>query len=165
MSVVWHRLEDLSGKGFDEVPSSCGIYLLRWARNSKPVPVSRIGGVDKQGLLYIGKAKRLKRRVRRLWRSIYERDLGSHTVGKTIILCNFPEIVNKAEYEITWESTEDEEGQEWNALVQYARRYKELPPLDLLVGRETYGIWGLGKWGKSKWASEPNDFLKAALGS
>lgn len=154
---------DLSGKGFGEVPSSSGIYLLRWVRNNKPVPVTRIGGIDLQGILYIGKTKKLKRRIRSLWRAISKERPDAHTVGKTIILSKFFELVKNSEYEITWELTKHEQGQEWAAMVSYAQKYKELPPLNLLVGREAYAIFGIAKFGKARFAYDPDDFVKAAL--
>lgn len=52
------RLDD----EWDNAPFSSGIYVVR-----RTEPVARLGGMDKQGTLYVGKARNLRERLRQMW--------------------------------------------------------------------------------------------------
>lgn len=56
--IVLERLE----AEWDEVPASSGVYIIRRRR-----PVSRLGGADRRGILYIGKAGNLRERLWQFW--------------------------------------------------------------------------------------------------
>jgi len=100
MEIKWYRLEDLAAKKFHNIPHNAGIYFVRWSRNGKPVPISRLKGFDDKGILYIGSAKKLRRRVQELWKGINGK-VEAHTIGKTIIFCKIFEVVSLNEYEIS----------------------------------------------------------------
>ena len=121
MKVNWHKLKDLAAKNFKDIPTDPGIYFVRWPKNGKPISIPRLAGVDHKGILYIGSAAKLKKRIRELWKGI-NGQVESHTIGKTIIFCKIFEIVNLDEYEISWgqlETRETAEGQEWTAIELY----------------------------------------------
>lgn len=71
-SSNWKKLGDLAKKKFIEVPSSIGVYILRWAKDGKPIPICRLGGQDVNGILYIGSGN-LKRRIKEIWRCANEK--------------------------------------------------------------------------------------------
>ena len=54
-------LEQLDAE-WDEMPVSAGVYVIRRRR-----PVPRVGGVDKRGIIYIGKAGNLRERLWQFW--------------------------------------------------------------------------------------------------
>lgn len=56
--VILERLE----ADWDRVPAAGGVYVVRRQR-----PVHRLGGVDKCGVLYVGKASNLRERLWQFW--------------------------------------------------------------------------------------------------
>jgi hypothetical protein len=154
MSEKWHKLKDLATKRFNNIPTNSGVYYLRWLRDDKPVCVARLHGSDNTGILYIGSARDLKDRIRKLWKAINGK-VNAHTIGKTIIFCGVNEIISLEDYEVKW--TECASGKEildeWKAIHSYAMKFKEPPPLNLGLRREMFALWDLGVWDKSKWTS------------
>ena len=152
MEIKWYKLKDLTIKNFKEITKDSGIYFVRWSKNGKPVSISRLNGVDQKGILYIGSAKELRKRIRELWKGI-NGQVENHTIGKTIIFCKVSEIINLDDYEISWEELKTREeamGQEWAAVKYYADKYKEPPPMNLGIRREYFGIFGIAKFGRSQ---------------
>jgi predicted GIY-YIG superfamily endonuclease len=167
MEIKWYRLEDLAAKKFYNIPNNTGIYFIRWSRNGKPVPISRLRGLDDKGILYIGSAKKLRRRVQELWKGINGK-VEAHTIGKTIIFCKIFEVIDLNKYEISWEELEthgNAVGQEWVAIKSYAEKFKEPPPLNLGIRREFFAIWGIAKFDKSRFAYETDEFVRSIINS
>jgi hypothetical protein len=167
MEIKWHKLKDLAAKKFNDVHKAPGIYFVRWSRNGKPISIPRLGGLDNMGILYIGSAANLRSRIRRLWRGI-NGQVEAHTIGKTIIFCKIFEVVNSNEYEVSWnelETPKTAKGQEWTAVALYAEKYKEPPPLNLLLQREMFAICGIAISGKSRVVHEPDDFVRSIMNS
>jgi len=166
MEIEWYKLEDLAIRKFRDTPNKPGIYFIRWSRNGKPVPIYR-RGLDDNGILYIGSAKKLRRRVRELWKGI-NRNVEAHTIGKTIIFCKIFELVNLDEFEISWEELKTHEnavGQEWTAVALYAEKYKEPPPLNLGIHREYFMVIGIGRIGKSRIGYDPDEYVRSIISS
>ncbi|MEM0049005.1 MAG: hypothetical protein QW424_01525 [Candidatus Bathyarchaeia archaeon] len=167
MEIKWCKLKNLADERFNNIHDVPGIYFVRWSRNGKPVSIPRLGGIDHKGILYIGSAARLRRRIRELWEGIKGR-VEAHTIGKTIIFCKISDIINLNEYEISWEelkTREDALGQEWAAIKSYVDKYKEPPPLNLAIRREFFAILGIAKLGKSHLAPEPDEFVRSIISS
>jgi hypothetical protein len=167
MQIKWYSLVELAAKKFSAIPNNPGIYFIRWARSGKAVQIPRLRGMDDKGILYMGSAKKLRRRTRELWRGINGK-VEDHTIGKTIIFCKISEVISGNEYEISWEELETREkavGQEWAAIKSYADKFKEPPPLNLGIRREFFAIWGISKWDKSRWAYEPDEFVRSLINS
>jgi excinuclease UvrABC nuclease subunit len=102
IEIRWYKLKDLAVKKFNDIRNVSGVYFVRRSKNGKPISIPRLGGFDHKGILYIGSAKKLRRRVRELWKGI-NGQVEVHTIGKTIIFCNISEVVNLDEYEVSWE--------------------------------------------------------------
>ena len=167
MEIKWHKLKDLNVDNFKNIPKNSGIYFVRWSKDGSPVSIPRLDGIDQKGILYIGSAKELRRRIRELWKGINGR-VEDHTIGKTIIFCKVFEIISLDEYEISWEELkahEDAVGQEWTAMASYAEKYREPPPLNLQLRRGMFTAWDIFKWDKSRWAYETDEFVKFVIDS
>jgi hypothetical protein len=165
MSIEWHKLTELAKDKFKVVPSDPGIYIARWSKEGKAVPIGRLAKIDTNGILYIGSAKNLKNRIRRLCRGIRQESEG-HTISKTILFCKVFEAVSPSEYEISWEKLkthEEAKGQEWTALKTYADKYKEPPPLNLGLQREHFAIFGIAKFDRAHFAYESDDFVNSTV--
>ena len=170
MSVNWKNLKNLASKKFLGVENKPGIYVIRWKNNETPVTINRFGGSDSNGLLYIGESKDLRRRFQRVWRGInkvpFSKNKTSNTLRRTIIFCKLHEEIAPDEYEVAWQhlSTKIEaQVQEAAALKLYSEKFKELPPLNLKLCSEKYGILGLGYFDQSRWSAKPNDFVKSII--
>jgi len=85
VDAAWHKLEDLAGERFSNIPKSPGVYFVRWSRGGKLVPIHRLGGCDNKGILYIGSSKKdLRRRIREFWKAIGEKNVERHTIFATL---------------------------------------------------------------------------------
>jgi predicted GIY-YIG superfamily endonuclease len=160
--VTWHRLEDLAAKNFQEVPNGPGIYFVRWSKGGEAIPINRLSGCDNNGILYIGSAKNLRRRVKQLWKGV-NGDVRGHTIGKTIKFCTVSEVIKPSKLEASWEVLESytsAKAQEVSAIYTYSRKYKEPPPLNLEIGRERCMILGLGKLGRSLLTPESDEYVR-----
>jgi len=62
----WIGIEEARNR----LPRSPGVYIIGWCRNGEPVRIGRLRGEDRKGILYIGSAKNLRRRVRQLLESL-----------------------------------------------------------------------------------------------
>ncbi|MEM0348639.1 MAG: hypothetical protein QW318_06985 [Candidatus Caldarchaeum sp.] len=93
----WKNLEKLSEKvgprTFVGVPEKPGVYVVRWVENGKPRETPRFNGIDKNGIIYIGRSKNLKSRIRQFWRALKEEEKsgdeeGPHSGGNTYSFSN-----------------------------------------------------------------------------
>lgn len=73
----------LGDDGFwKRIPESGGIYFIYVYNNKLPIKVSRVLGIDNDGVLYIGKSENLRERLRMLWRVINPKlKATAHTFG------------------------------------------------------------------------------------
>ena len=72
------------------------------------------------------------------------------------------------EYGVSWEQLETleiAEGQEWTAIESYAVRYREAPPLNLMLRRHMFTKIGLWIIGRSRIGYEPDEFVKSIINS
>ena len=165
VKINWHKIKDLTDEEIKKIPKTPGIYFVRWSKNSCPVPISRITGIDRKGILYIGRSKNIRRRIKKLYNAVIKNKRG-HTIFKTIVFCGISKVIKLDEYEIIWEelkTDKESEAQEWAAIKTYCDKYNEPPPLNLTISRELFAIFGIGVFGKSKFASEPDEFVRSVL--
>ena len=177
-------LEKLASSRFISVPEGHGIYAVFWARNGEFVPIPRILGTDERGILYIGttrggkkrgrskeKGRGLRERLRDLWISVQSAyDPGKrsfpHTFGKSLVYTGLYKVINVKELEIYFKELNKGEADYYEKLMlsEYTRKYGELPPLNLQVGREYFLTLGLGKLGRSRLRGELEAELRSVLG-
>ena len=160
---------------FRDVPAEPGVYVVFWIRDGKAVSIRRILGVDEKGILYIGATRRkkgLKGRIEELWVSIQmayghrRRKDYRHTFGPSLLYTGLNRVIRDEELWIYFKefSIDEAKYQEKRALLEYARKYGEPPPLNFQVGRQYFAIASLGVHGKSRYLGELDPDLQAVLG-
>jgi excinuclease UvrABC nuclease subunit len=118
---------------YNQVPELPGIYrIYSIDGNDNPHPLTRVLGTDSDGVLYIGKSKNLRERVRMLWR-VLQPNYGAtaHTFG--INYKSLEVIRNAFPYEtlaIEYETNEDPKEYEKVQIEIYRQIYGEVPPLN-----------------------------------
>jgi len=65
MKITWHKIKDLTDEEIKKIPKNLGIYFVRWSKNGCSVPINRITGIDRKGILYIGRSKNIRRRIKK----------------------------------------------------------------------------------------------------
>lgn len=122
---------------FQNVPAGGGIYRLHCFSDDKQhtvLPVSRVLGIDPEGVLYLGKATVFTDRVVNLKKSILPGFQGtSHICGrryKLEIYKSFGEKFPVNRLCVSFEPTDTPEPDEKDALSTYTKRFGELPPLN-----------------------------------
>jgi hypothetical protein len=74
----WHEIE---GANFNE-GDYFGIYEIQMVNQvRRPIPISRIGGIDEEGIIYIGRSG--LKRPRTLGMRLHEFQIGRHSGAKT----------------------------------------------------------------------------------
>jgi len=147
----------------DERP---GVYLLRWVKNNKPTSIKRLRNIDNKGIVYIGSAKNLKRRIYELINGLYKERVGNHTIIKTLIFTSLINTIKLNDLEVAWiicENEKEARAQEAVALKYYSDRYGEPPPFNLQIKREFLLILGLGILRKSILPPKINEKLKELI--
>jgi hypothetical protein len=136
-SLKWSRWITLKTLDLGKVPPDAGVYQMRWAVNDGPSSINRLDGVDEDGLLYIGKAKNLKTRLKALHRGII-RGRPTHTAVYTYMWDNFDRKFKPEQLEVRWAITPEEEidDYEFALLGDYVEAYLDTPPLNISRGRK-----------------------------
>jgi hypothetical protein len=116
-----------------EIPSEPGVYKIYSLNdNHIPRPINRIGGIDNQGILYIGESQNLKERLRMLWRVLNPNYLATaHTFGinyNTVPLLQ--EIFPLNSLAVTFEIIQDHTNYETMLIENYRQLYGEVPPFN-----------------------------------
>jgi hypothetical protein len=121
------------------IPAEPGVYTITALSDSKtPVVLSRVGGIDKDGVLYYGKTSNLRERLRMLWRTIqndYKAD--AHPFGKrykefAILRKLFPisTLVVTCSIEKSLETAESK------LIKDYVNKYGEVPPFNSSIPKK-----------------------------
>lgn len=121
---------------FSHVPKGGGVYRVHCmdAEYHAVLPVSRVLGVDPDGVLYIGKATAFTERVINLKKAISPDYQGQgHICGRRYKNPLYETFGRRFPFErlcVSFESNETPDAAERNALNDYARLFGELPPLN-----------------------------------
>jgi hypothetical protein len=128
----WYSLKTLD---LSIIPSSSGVYQIRWAVGGKPQPIPRANGNDEKGILYIGESSDLRERTENFWLRIQGK--GSHTAGWTYDFYEFRKKFKLEQLEVQWlELPESEIGElETVLLMDYVAKYLDKPPLNIHIPR------------------------------
>lgn len=131
--LEWSQWVPLKPLDLTIVSSNSGVYQMRWTINGKPKPINRVNGVDKSGLIYIGKAKNLKRRLKALYRGIIKERLTRHTAAYTYMFDEFDKKFKPEQLEVRWAELPEEEIDdcEWLLISDYIKAYLDTPPLNI----------------------------------
>ena len=120
-------------------PPEPGVYRLLALRDSAAAPIPRLLATDPDGVLYVGKAARLRGRVRTLVKCIRE-DVRGHAAGRRFHhidrlraragLDKFSDTFELRLSFFTCNSVEDAKSAETQVLHAYIAQYGEVPPLN-----------------------------------
>ncbi len=94
----WASLEKLD---FTQITATSGVYEIGASINGQPQPIKRANDVDKNGLLYIGKARNLRKRVNDFWIHIVTEG-NQHTAAETYLLYGFSAKFQKESLQVRW---------------------------------------------------------------
>ena len=142
MRAIWTgpvRVSSVEGK-WESWPATPGVYIIRAGRN-----IHRLGGTDKTGILYFGKARRLKYRVWSFLKANHTASgfLWTHPEIARLVLDPRIRAVSDVEECIgglkvafaTPLSAQELERAERALMFSYIRSFGEAPPLNLSVVR------------------------------
>jgi hypothetical protein len=125
---------------WDDTPDTPGVYLILAAR-----PIGRIGGVDRRGILYVGKARNLRNRLWQFWYADHNASglLWTQPVLARIVFSRTIRTVTDVEAHLgrlkaqvsTPIATRDLDAAERAVLYAYIGRYGEAPPLNFTLPR------------------------------
>ncbi len=119
---------------YKDVPNEVGIYkIYSLQENNIPHILRRLLKDDEEGILYICHSKKLKDRIRMLYRVLNPNDFAAtaHTFGmkyrnSKILQKNFP----KSTLAFTYEVDSQHEKKEKKLIKNYSEIFGEVPPLN-----------------------------------
>ena len=154
---TWSPYFRFDGVGVREVPSEPGIYLIAaFARDgSRPERIPRCLNEDRFGVLWIGKAVNLNRRISSLNRSLrtgvrghsggfrygFVDDLQRQWKESRKLRTRFPPESLRFAYSLS-SSASDAADDECGALRHYLLKYGELPPLNNQFSWKKWAVQG-----------------------
>ena len=115
-----------------------GVYRIRaFTGNGESLSIPRLGGIDPDGILHIGKSINLGRRIR-TFRQAAEGLKAAHHAGREFFHWEFKKVIGRERLYFDHSET----GSEQEALnlehllhKEYRRRYLDRPPLDGTSGQ------------------------------
>jgi len=115
-----------------EIPETAGIYLIHACSNQVPVKLNRVTGVDEKGILYIGKSKNIRDRLRMLWRVLNPKlKATAHTFGtKYNSNKKLRESFPVSSLFISCRTTNEPKILESKLLNNYFTKFGEVPPFN-----------------------------------
>lgn len=158
----WSEWLPLRTEDFKTIPNLSGTYEIRWSIKGKPQSINRVNAVDKSGLLYIGKAKNLRSRIRAFWRDIRSEKLldpreYAHTAAYTYMCYGYEKKFRPDHLEVRWiaglaTNLMDEisvDQYEIYLMTEYILKYLDRPPLNVSARRFNENQLAMAKWAGS----------------
>jgi excinuclease UvrABC nuclease subunit len=116
-----------------------GVYRIRvFKPEGEPSPISRLAGLDSEGVLHIGKSNSLGRRIRQ-FRQAAEGLKASQHAGREFVKWKFERMIPRERLRFDYFETEDEREAlrlEKSLHDDYRLRFLDRPPLDSTSGQE-----------------------------
>jgi hypothetical protein len=97
----WTEWASLKKLDFTRITTTSGVYEIGASINGQPQPINRANDVDKNGLLYIGKAGNLRKRIKDFWIHIITEG-NQHTAAETYLLYGFDTKFHKESLQVRW---------------------------------------------------------------
>ncbi len=131
-----------------KIPRSSGVYVLIYIENGKPKCFPRLNGKeDSDGILCIGKAVNLNRRIRQFHRDVFDESLyrNSHSEGWNFRRYfrdnHFPDTIklNAKNIRVYWtelSSAKEADNRETKCIQYYVMEYQDKPPLNIGIKRQ-----------------------------
>ena len=139
--MKWSRCIDVfDSSDHRDIYRTPGVYRIRaFGANGKPLPIKRFAAIDYEGILHIGKSKRLGLRIR-TFRQAAQGLRGAHQAGREYRLWKFGRKIPSKSLRYDYFITSNER----EALVleralhkEYRLKFLDRPPLDGTSGQET----------------------------
>ena len=139
----WNKWQDISSvKNLaGELSKVPGVYKIRLSDSAgRPIPIGRLLGIDKKGVLAIGESANLARRIKEFYKAYTAEKFGHHSVGDRLFLvmmCQYSRF--KTNYQnnsglqlrvMKLSSKADAQAKEERLLKNYFKAHGELPPLN-----------------------------------
>jgi hypothetical protein len=116
----------------DALPNEPGVYrLIALNTRGKPKPLSRVGGLDRSGVLYIGRSRKLRSRLRTRRHMLFDGTPRGHIAGLTY-RASLPirRFAPPSRIAFRFTASENDHELERKLLRSYFRKYGEVPPLN-----------------------------------
>lgn len=121
------------------IPADPGTYtIIAFSDSKKPIALNRVGGIDKDGILYHGKTGNIQDRLRMLWRTIQkDYKANAHPFGKrykefAILRKLFP----ISTLVVTCSIEKSPETAESKLIKDYVNKYGEVPPFNSAIPKK-----------------------------
>jgi len=121
-----------------KLPKKTGIYELRYASNGVAIPLARVFGTDRKGLLYVGNTRKrtLRKRLKEFKEAVAENRHARHTARKTYWDYRFFDAFPREKLELRYAACKDAEGEETKILQEYLMKFKDKPPMNFTFSRK-----------------------------
>jgi excinuclease UvrABC nuclease subunit len=147
IQTLGNKREYLNIHDYKRIPKKCGVYVLIYVENGKPKAFTRLNGTDYEGILLIGKAVDLRRRVREFYKDILSEGLKEkyHSEGwnfRAYFRDNPNPQAMKLKPEniwVYWTLTESEKQAyqfETQLKQDYVTNFQDKPPLNINIKRQ-----------------------------
>jgi hypothetical protein len=139
----WSDYKSFVDMDWGKIPKNPGVYYIRCANKSgKPINIQRLGGVDKEGIIYVGETgSNLRNRLRNFWENAKNRRANRHRAGWNYSNLGYIKKFPLIYLEVCYMSCGDKEQTgrvEAENLREYRKEFIDLPPLNFSAGREKY---------------------------
>ena len=134
-------------KDLKKIPTGSGIYVMIYMENGKPKSIPRLNGKsDTEGILCIGKAVNLNRRILDFHGDVFDETLYSHSHSEGWNFRryfrdnDFPQTIklNAKNIRVCWtelESEKDADKLETDCIQYYIMKFQDKPPLNISIKR------------------------------
>ena len=139
----WNKWQDISlAKNLaGELRKIPGVYKIRLSDSAgQPIPIGRLLGIDKEGVLAIGESTNLARRIKEFYKAYTAERFGRHSVGDRlflVLMCQYSRFKtnyqnnSRLQLQVTKLSSKaDAQAEEERLLKKYFKMHGELPPLN-----------------------------------
>lgn len=140
--MSWSEWKNFCDINFKDIPQTAGIYYIRCTGKAKnPIKIPRVGGIDKEGIIYIGESgKNLMKRIKSFWFSAKNKNTNTHVAGVNYKYWGYSKKFPLKSLQICYRTYRNEtrsKKTEADCLWEYRKEKGliELPPLNFSAGR------------------------------
>jgi hypothetical protein len=136
MEIHWSGWKIFHMNDLSSIPEKRGVYQFRCPDDDKtPKTISRLLDKDIDGIIYVVKSDNLSRRINAFWKTVTKRDRSRHAAAWTYCSYDYESIFLPDRLQIRYFVGGDPECLEFDLLLEYFKRFKDLPPLNSSRGK------------------------------
>jgi hypothetical protein len=139
----WSDYKKFVDVDWRKIPTNPGVYYIRCVNESgKPINIQRLGGVDKEGIVYVGETgNSLRKRLRDFWKTAHNFRIDRHRAGWNYSYYGFNNTFPLKSLQFSYLSCKNKahsQSLEFDCLWEYrkTKKYIDLPPLNFSAGKE-----------------------------